>query len=205
MGDDLCLTYVSPAARSMLGYEPDSLVGRKITDLIPADQLFVGNQILPSLSEAHMRDAAGQWLSVELTITDLRSDPAVAGIVVNARDVSERKTLEGKLRHLAMHDPLTGLANRNLLHDRLAAALQDPLADVAVLYIDIDDFKTLNDSLGHGFGDTALCEVARRLTAGVRDTDLVARLGGDAFAVLLEGSGAAAPMDVAESAIALTG
>jgi diguanylate cyclase (GGDEF)-like protein/PAS domain S-box-containing protein len=196
--EEMLLTYVSPAARSMLGFEPDSLLGRPITDLIPAEQLFVDDGKLPALSEAHIRDASGQWRSAELTITDLRSDEAVAGIVINARDVSERKTLEDKLRHLAMHDPLTGLANRNLLHERLEAALRDPSNDVSVLYLDIDDFKNLNDTLGHGYGDSALSEIARRLTANLRDTDLAARLGGDEFAVLLEGPGAVTPMDVAE-------
>jgi diguanylate cyclase (GGDEF)-like protein/PAS domain S-box-containing protein len=192
------LTYVSPAARSMLGFEPDSLLGRPITDLIPAEQLFVDDGKLPALSEAHIRDASGQWRSAELTITDLRGDEAVAGIVINARDVSERKNLEDKLRHLAMHDPLTGLANRNLLHERLEAALSNPWNAVSVLYLDIDDFKTLNDTLGHGYGDSALSEIARRLVANLRDTDLAARLGGDEFAVLLEGPGAVTPMDVAE-------
>jgi diguanylate cyclase (GGDEF)-like protein/PAS domain S-box-containing protein len=196
--DDMQLTYVSPAARSMLGYEPDSLLGRPITDLIPAEQLFVDDGKLPALSEAHIRDASGQWRSAELTITDLRGDEAVAGIVINARDVSERKTLEDKLRHLAMHDPLTGLANRNLLHERLEAALRDPSNAVSVLYLDIDDFKSLNDTLGHGYGDSALSEIARRLLANLRDSDLAARLGGDEFAVLLEGPGAVSPMDVAE-------
>jgi diguanylate cyclase (GGDEF)-like protein/PAS domain S-box-containing protein len=196
--DDMLLTYVSPAARSMLGFEPDTLLGRPITELIPAEQLFVDDGKLPSLSEAHIRDASGQWRSAELTITDLRSDEAVGGIVINARDVSERKTLEDKLRHLAMHDPLTGLANRNLLHERLETALRDPSNQVAVLYLDIDDFKSLNDTLGHGYGDSALSEIARRLLANLRDSDLAARLGGDEFAVLIEGQGAAAPMDVAE-------
>jgi diguanylate cyclase (GGDEF)-like protein/PAS domain S-box-containing protein len=196
--EDMQLTYVSPAARSMLGFEPDSLLGRPITDLIPAEQLFVDDGKLPALSEAHIRDASGQWRSAELTITDLRGDEAVAGIVINARDVSERKNLEDKLRHLAMHDPLTGLANRNLLHERLEAALSNPWNAVSVLYLDIDDFKTLNDTLGHGYGDSALSEIARRLVANLRDTDLAARLGGDEFAVLLEGPGAVTPMDVAE-------
>jgi diguanylate cyclase (GGDEF)-like protein/PAS domain S-box-containing protein len=196
--DDMLLTYVSPAARSMLGFEPDTLLGRPITDIIPAEQLFVDDGKLPALSEAHVRDASGQWRSAELTITDLRGDDAVGGIVINARDVSERKNLEDKLRHLAMHDPLTGLANRNLLHERLETALRDPSNAIAVLYLDIDDFKSLNDTLGHGYGDSALSEVARRLVANLRDADLAARLGGDEFAVLLEGAGAAAPMEVAE-------
>src|SRR5439155_24731177 len=104
----------------------------------------------------------------------------------------------GKLRPLAMHDPLTGLANRNLPHERLETALRTPDHPIAVLYIDIDDFKSLNDTLGHGYGDNALCEVARRLLANLRDGDLAARLGGDEFAVLIEGAGALAPMEVAD-------
>jgi diguanylate cyclase (GGDEF)-like protein/PAS domain S-box-containing protein len=200
--DNMCLTYVSPAARRMLGYEPDSLLGRSVMELIPADQLFVEDGKLPAISEAQIRDATGQSRSAELTITDLRGDEAVRGIVINARDVSERKSLEGELRHLAMHDPLTGLANRNLLHERLEVAIRESSRPVAVLFIDIDDFKSLNDTLGHGYGDNALCEVARRLSANLRDGDLAARLGGDEFAVLIEGRGAHAPMEVAERLLA---
>ena len=114
------------------------------------------------------------------------------GRVFSFRDVTERRALERALAHQAFHDPLTGLANRALLHDRMAHALarsvRDPSAGdgIAVLLIDLDHFKTVNDSLGHGAGDTILVTVGRRLLSVTRGSDTVARLGGDEFAVLLE-------------------
>ncbi|HEV8629339.1 MAG TPA: EAL domain-containing protein, partial [Thermoanaerobaculia bacterium] len=106
------------------------------------------------------------------------------------RDIRERKELEEQLMHRALHDPLTGLANRALFGDRLRRARQLSQHDgsrFAVLVADLDDFKAINDALGHPIGDQVLVEMARRLTMAVRDTDTAARLGGDEFAVLVEG------------------
>ena len=107
------------------------------------------------------------------------SDPHVDGIVLTIRDDEARRAL----RHRATHDPLTGLANRELFHERLADALRD--GEAAVLYVDLDGFKPVNDRFGHAAGDEVLRIVARRLLASVRATDTVARLGGDEFALLL--------------------
>ncbi|WP_324275261.1 GGDEF domain-containing protein [Blastococcus brunescens] len=111
----------------------------------------------------------------------------IKGWVVNLREVTDRKLFEDELRRQAQTDPLTGLLNRTAFSERLAAATGsiDPAAAPAVLFVDIDDFKTVNDSLGHAAGDDLLMTVASRLTADVRADDVVARLGGDEFAVLL--------------------
>jgi diguanylate cyclase (GGDEF)-like protein len=132
----------------------------------------------------------GTWRAVESIGMSLLHDSSVRGVVLNTRDVSERTALEAQLTHQAFHDPLTGLANRALLRDRAQHALtrtqrqgQPPLA---LLFLDLDNFKTVNDSLGHAAGDALLVEAARRLLACVRASDTVARLGGDEFAVFVE-------------------
>ena len=113
------------------------------------------------------------------------------GIVLNTRDVSERRRLEEQLIHQAFHDPLTGLANRALFRDRVSHALalaQRRGTPVTVLFLDLDDFKTVNDSLGHAEGDRLLIAAAERFLACARSADTVARLGGDEFAILIEGA-----------------
>ena len=132
----------------------------------------------------------GSWRYLEHTINNLLEDPDVRGIVVKSRDVTERRELEEQLRHQAFHDPLTGLPNRALFSDRLEQALARTSRGedyVAVLFIDLDNFKLINDSLGHRMGDQLLVAVAERLEGCLRPEDKVARLGGDEFAVMLEG------------------
>src|SRR5205823_12686986 len=139
--------------------------------------------------ECSLQHRDGTTPRFEVQHTDLRHDKHVNGIVLNSRDVSERKAFEEQLAHQAFHDPVTSLANRALFSDRVEHALmrtQRGFPDIAVMFIDLDDFKTVNDSLGHEAGDRVLQEVARRLQIAVRPTDTVARFGGDEFAVLLE-------------------
>jgi diguanylate cyclase (GGDEF)-like protein/PAS domain S-box-containing protein len=139
--------------------------------------------------ECRMRRADGELREIEAVARNLTHDPDVNGFVVNARDITERKDLERQLTHRAFHDPLTELANRALFNDRLehAVSRREREADtLAVLFLDLDDFKDVNDSLGHDAGDALLREVAGRLLSSSRPPDTVARLGGDEFAILLE-------------------
>jgi diguanylate cyclase (GGDEF)-like protein/PAS domain S-box-containing protein len=135
----------------------------------------VGNRPVEVLLEMHCRD--------------LRADPTVAGLVITLRDVTERRRLEQELTHQAFHDGLTGLANRVLYTDRLQHALARGARDgsvVGVLFIDLDDFKIVNDTLGHAVGDQLLIAVAHRISGALRADDTAARLGGDEFAALIE-------------------
>ncbi len=142
-------------------------------------------------AELRFADADGKAVWLEVVLTDLTDEPEVGGIVMNAHDLTSRKELEESLRHQALHDSLTGLANRFLFQQRVNHAIvrRSKLQDVVgVLFIDLDDFKTVNDSLGHAVGDKLLKLVADRLTSALHSADTAARLGGDEFAVLLENS-----------------
>ena len=139
---------------------------------------------------ATLADGSERWFGVRAA--NLSADPDVAGLVINLRDITDRKRAEQALSHSGFHDSLTGLANRALFHDRLDHALDRTARSglgVAVVYLDLDGFKMINDSRGHEAGDQVLREVAARIAAAVRTLDTVSRLGGDEFAVLIEESG----------------
>lgn len=207
---DGTIVYESAAVERVLGYRAANRLGSPSFEIVHPDDEPRAQQLLAEVmgargaqisGEYRARHVDGSWRFIEAVLTNLLEDPAVSGIVVNYRDITERKTLEDELRHQAFHDSLTGLANRALFADRLEHALtrvrrfRQPLA---VLFIDLDDFKTVNDSLGHGEGDLLLTAVAERLREGVRASDTIARMGGDEFAVLIEDpEDAATPVDVA--------
>ena len=198
---DATVRFVSPSVTRVFGYDPALVTGARISDFVhPDDRAGVASFLMDASrhpgvtapAEWRMRRPDGAWLHAETIGTNLLTDTAVGGIVLNARDVSERKLLEQQLTHQAFHDPLTGLANRALFRDRVSHALtlvSRQGGSLAVLFLDVDDFKKVNDSLGHSEGDRLLVEVARRLRSCARESDTVARLGGDEFAVLVEDVG----------------
>jgi diguanylate cyclase (GGDEF)-like protein/PAS domain S-box-containing protein len=195
---DLRVLWQAASVRGLLGLEPGSLDRATITAIAHPDDQTILDRFLraqpgggaPATLRTRLRHTDGRWLHVELVAENRFADPEVEGLIVNMRDITERKAFEDELRHQAFHDSLTGLANRALYEDRLQHALTRSLRarhSLAVLFLDLDDFKTVNDSLGHRAGDTLLKGIAARIDPLLRPTDTAARLGGDEFAVLLDG------------------
>jgi len=204
------ITYESAAVERVRGYRPEERIGRNILDDVHPDDREWAAQVVREVArlpgsqvaaEVRVRHADGSWLVIEAVAKNLLDDPAVGGVVVNYRDVTARKSLEDELKRQAFHDSLTGLANRALFADRLQHAIsraERMPTTLAVLFVDLDDFKTVNDSLGHSEGDLLLIAVAERLRAGVRAGDTIARMGGDEFAILVEDpTDGETPVDVA--------
>ena len=183
----------SPTTAEILGYAPDELVGLHLESLAdPADADDIAEVVRRPVARStphawRLRHRDGHWLSVEAT--PAASDGSTAGHVALAiHDVTRWTALEEQLTRQAFHDPLTGLPNRALYIDRLEHALSRRrrfTKGTAVLFIDLDDFKNVNDSLGHVEGDLLISQVGERLAATIRPEDTAARLGGDEFALLL--------------------
>ncbi len=198
IGADGTISFVSPAVERLLRYQASPLVGRALIDLIAPEDQGLARTYLREAGRAREVSAPIEWrfrqpdgsvLHAEIIATNLLEEPAVRGIVLNSRDVSERKRLEQQLTHQAFHDPLTGLANRALFRDRVSHALTLARRQghaISVLFLDLDDFKKVNDSLGHAEGDRLLVAAADRFRSCARAADTIARLGGDEFAILIE-------------------
>ncbi len=192
------VTQVTPSVMRVLGRSPESLIGRPLRSILDAEQGAAATAFLLVAASHPGPSGPVEWRlapsgtaprTVDVTVTNLLHDPFVDGLVVTIRDVTERKSFEQQLQHQAFHDPLTGLANRALLANRVEHALSRSRRRTtrpAVIYLDLDDFKRVNDSQGHNVGDHVLLEVARRITRVIREVDTAARLGGDEFAVLIE-------------------
>jgi diguanylate cyclase (GGDEF)-like protein/PAS domain S-box-containing protein len=195
---DGTLRYVSPAIERILGFSPEEAIGTSGFAWIHAEdrasvesvlrQRLVRDGARESV-EFRIRHRDGSWRYVETVVSNLLNDTSVHGVVINAHDVTERKRLEDDLTHQAFHDTLTNLPNRALFIDRLGQALaraQRRGSMVAVLLLDLDRFKVINESLGYEAGDQLLVQVGQRLAACIPPDDTIARLGGDEFTVLMD-------------------
>ncbi|MCT9111393.1 EAL domain-containing protein [Streptomyces mirabilis] len=198
------LRYVSPAAAGVYGRNAEELVGSELASLIhPEDLGCVMHEVRRFLAASHLEEPTTRiecrfksgddgWLNVESTVNRHHG-----GLIFNSRDVTERVRLQAQLQHNAEHDPLTDLPNRALFTRRVQQALSGrrstdrgaALRGTAVLFIDLDGFKAVNDTIGHQAGDELLVQAARRLQDSVRQGDTAARLGGDEFAALIVGDG----------------
>lgn len=197
---DWTIQYETPSVERVLGYRLEELQRTRLAEIIHPDDRASLNalreQPTASANRAHnelrITRSDGSWMFVEASVTSLLDDPEIRGLVVTIRNVDDRKRLELKLTHQAYHDPLTSLANRRLFNEEVTSALaqcRDGGGPVAMLFLDVDNLKRVNDSFGHEAGDIVLVEFARRIRESTRMGDLVARISGDEFAVLLERPG----------------
>ncbi len=192
------IKYASPSVHTVLAVHGDSLVGTNMMDLVHPDDFAKTMSTEPrsvayhqnTIIEFRLRHADGGWLHFECVVRNLIQHKNIGGIVYNARDITERKHAQEELLFNATHDALTGLPNRALFLGRLQSVVdrmkRHPDQAGAVLFIDIDDFKVVNDCYGHATGDVLLKEVSNRLRACMRSDGTIARMGGDEFTVLVE-------------------
>jgi diguanylate cyclase (GGDEF)-like protein/PAS domain S-box-containing protein len=194
------ISYASPRARTLLCSAADELVGRRFDESLGLDE---SERVVRQLGAAvalplgtHQEligifvDGEGRPRDFEMSIVNMLGDRDVAGLVVTMRDVTTKRELARELEQRVFRDDLTKLANRSLFMDRLDQARlrsRRSHSGIAVMFVDLDDFKAVNDGLGHAAGDTLLCAVSGRLSECLRPSDTIARLGGDEFAVLLDG------------------
>ena len=202
-GDGRC-RYVSDSVTGAAGAGADEMLDNGYARFVHPDDLaemrMAASRARPLQLVFRMSNQFGEWRHLEARVTDLRGDRHVRGVVMNARDVSERVRLAEELTHQAYHDGLTGVANRALFRDRLdqtIALAARTRSSFAVLMLDLDGFKGVNDSLGHDAGDELLRAVAGRFEDALRPGDTIARVGGDEFALLLDGACEQEAIDVA--------
>ncbi|MCY1140152.1 EAL domain-containing protein [Actinoplanes sp. Pm04-4] len=189
--EDDRIRYASPSALTLFDEDP---TGSRMSALFHRAERSRLAEVLAALRTGEglqegLDFQARAGVVLETHGQDLRHDPTVGGLVLTLRDVTERRRLEAELTHRVFHDAMTGLANRVLFHDRLGHALHRGARDgsvVGVLFIDLDDFKKVNDTMGHAVGDQLLIGVANRIAGALRADDTAARLGGDEFAALVE-------------------
>jgi len=196
------IKYASPSVHTVLSVKGGSLEGTNMVDLVHPDDfaktMIVGSRTIAygpnprqsSIVEFRLRHVDGSWLYFECVVRNLLQHKNIGGIVYNARDITERKHAQEEMLFNATHDVLTGLPNRALFLGHLESVVdrmkRHPKQAAAVLFIDIDDFKVVNDCYGHATGDTLIKEVSDRLRACMRSECTIARMGGDEFTVLVE-------------------
>ncbi len=199
MGPDRCITFLNPAGERMFGYAHEEVLGKEMHPLLAPEANeafkigFVNFQktgtgpVLDRLLELTAHRKNGEIFPVELMVSSLKINNSWHALGI-FRDITKRREIEEKIRHMALHDELTQLPNRRLLQERLGQAIISSMRKGyygALLYIDLDGFKKINDTFGHYAGDCLLIELAQRLTSTLREIDTVARVGGDEFIVLL--------------------
>ncbi len=192
------ISYLTPTAERIFGLPAQDLIGQQLADFVALDdRARLGDFLIRDLAqsgasasvEARVPRGDDKHRIVEIHGTNMDSEPAIGGRLLNLRDLTDRKGMEEQLKRLAFHDPLTLLANRSLFRDRVEHAVAVSKRNgrgIAVMFVDLDNFKKINDSFGHAQGDRVLHKSAQRLVKATRNGDTVARLGGDEFAVLLE-------------------
>jgi diguanylate cyclase (GGDEF)-like protein/PAS domain S-box-containing protein len=198
LGADGSIRYVTATAERIFGHSAEALIGRLLEELVSLDDRArlrsfltrdLGHPGASATFEARIPRGDERQRIVEIYGSNMDEDPSIRGRLLNLRDMTDRKGMEEQLRRLAFHDPLTLLANRALFRDRVEHALAVSKRNnrgVAVMFVDLDNFKKINDSLGHSHGDRVLHKSAQRISKTTRNGDTVARLGGDEFAVLFE-------------------
>ena len=192
--EDGRVTYVSPVVEQITGYSPAEVVGRPIVDFIHPDDVPLFESLQTTVSgilergEFRILTKSGETRWVSISSRPIPDGDRVVGLRAVIADITDRKQAEDKVKYQAYHDALTGLPNRRLLMDRFAMALAQRRRDhhpLAVMFLDLDRFKLVNDTGGHAVGDKLLQRVAERLTKTTREGDTVSRMGGDEFIVLL--------------------
>jgi diguanylate cyclase (GGDEF)-like protein/PAS domain S-box-containing protein len=195
---DATVAYVTPTAERIFGFPAQDLVGQHLDELVAFDDRarlreFLARDLAQegasAVMEARVPRGDERQRVVEIHGTNMDAEPAIGGRLLNLRDMTDRKGMEEQLKRMALHDPLTLLANRSLFRDRVEHAVAVAKRNgrgLAVMFVDLDNFKRINDSFGHAIGDRVLHKSAQRLVKATRNGDTVARLGGDEFAVLLE-------------------
>ncbi|HYC60740.1 MAG TPA: EAL domain-containing protein [Thermoanaerobaculia bacterium] len=194
---DLRFTFAGSSTQHLVGYEDHEILGRSMFDFVHPHDLEKAQEVMRGVLQWPNHEAHGElrflhrnghWIWMEGFGQNMLYEPTVGAIVLNYRDVSQRKQTEKQLEYRAYYDSLTGLPNRLLFRDRLVnalAAAKRNRVGVAVMYLDVDHFKLVNDGLGHSFGDRLLADIARRLYEGLRASDTISRIGGDEFSILL--------------------
>src|SRR5438132_551457 len=194
---ELAFTYLGSSTQHLLGYTDEELIGTSFLSLIhPRDREEIRDVFRTLVvtaggdaqTELRLQHKNGTWIWLEVLAQNLLHETSVGAIVVNYRDITQRKATEKQLEYQAYYDALTGLPNRLLFRDRVVNAIAQARRNrraIAVMYLDLDHFKLVNDGLGHSIGDALLSEVAQRLQGCIRASDTISRLGGDEFTLLL--------------------